>query len=324
MRSMKVITAACFVSVVSAFGAGCAPTSEDDDAERFREALPVQDELALRVPGGTSGATKTAGLRIASGGGTNATARYYQFTRDMTSAVDYGTAVILGGIWGVVHSPPTTLEPKKAVWGPGSGNALEPAIWKLTVTEVGTAEYDYVLEGQSKSGGAWLTVVKGHGYGKAHADHKKGWFEWDNDAYKTLEPTRGKDEGTTKVTYALAQLPASISVELRPHPTDLAKGWADVKVVHAQGGAGSVDITTLSDVNDAKNTKLEDVRLVSQWTSNGSGRADISMKNGDLPFTVDAAECWSSAFARVYYKDTVDFEAPTGDASVCALPAQSL
>ncbi|MBX3207852.1 MAG: hypothetical protein KF764_22590 [Labilithrix sp.] len=315
---MKVVALAFVVSALSAFANGCAvPASEE--AERFREALPLQQEVALRVPGAANATNatkpKSGGLRIATGTGAGATARYYQFTRDLTGAVDFGTAVILGGIWAIVHSAPTTLEPKKAVWGPGAGNALEPAVWRFTVNEVGDAEYDYVLEGQPKAGGAWLSVMKGHGYGKSHPEHKQGWFEVDNDAYKTLEPTRGNDEGKTKVTYDLKQLPATIAVELRP---DAAKGWADVKVTHDQAGSGSVEITSLGDIDESKATALEDIHLLSRWTSEGSGRADISMSNGDLPFTVDATECWSSSFARVYYKDTVDFEPNTGDASVCA------
>ncbi|MBX3263819.1 MAG: hypothetical protein KF782_29365 [Labilithrix sp.] len=315
MRSIEVVALAF---VVSTLGSACAlPASEE--ADRFREGLPLQQEVALRVPGGASATNaarpRSAGLRIATGTGGGETARYYQLTRDLTGAVDFGTAVILGGVWSIVHSAPTTLEPKKAVWGPGAGNALEPAVWRFTVHEIGDAEYDYVLEGQPRGGGAWLTVMKGHGYGKSRSEHKQGWFEVDNDAYKALEPTRGKDEGTTKVTYDLRQIPATIAVELRP---EASKGWADVKVTHAQAGAGSVEITSLGDLDESKATALEDIHLVSRWTSDGSGRADVSMKNGDLPFTVDATECWSASFARVYYKDTVDFEPQTGAPGVCA------
>jgi hypothetical protein len=318
MRSMKVTAVAFVVSALSAFESGCAASS--DEAERFREAVPLQEEVALRVPGasGSSATTKSAGIHIASGpvvGTGGGAARYYQFTRDMTGAVDFVTAVMLGGIWAIVHTQPTTLESKRAVWGPGAANALEPAVWRFTVNEVGDAEYDYVLEGQPKAGGAWLAVMRGHGYGKSRPEHKQGWFEIDNDAYKTLEPTRGRDEGTAKVTYDLRQIPASIAVELRP---SAARGWADVKVIHDKAGSGSVEITSLGDIDESKATKLEDIHLLSRWTSEGSGRADVSMKNGDLPFTVDATECWSSSFARVYYQDTVDFEPETGDPTTCA------
>lgn len=318
-RSTKVFVAACIAVTISVFGNGCAAPA--DDADKFREGLPLQEEVALRVPSGRSGMTKSQGLRIATEGSAGEKARYYQMTRDLSDAVDFGTAVIIGGLWTLAHTAPTTIEPKKAVWGPAAANALEPAIWRFTVMEIGDAEYDYVLEGQSRTGGEWLTVLRGHGYGRSRSEHKTGWFEADNDAYRKLDPTRGRDEGSTKVTFDLTRPPATIAVELRP---TREKGWVDLKVTHDDGGAGSVEITGLADVDPSKTTKLEDVHLVSRWTSNGSGRADVILENGDLPRVVEASECWSTSFARVYYEDTVDFEPASGDEKSCALAQAQL
>ncbi len=304
--------------VVSLVGVGC--VVQPDEGERFREAIPQEGEVALRVPGGAKG-TQTRSLNIATNEKTGA-AKFYTFTRDMTNAVDFGTAVILGSVWAIVHTPPTTVEPKKATWGPGQSSALEPAIWRFVVTEVGDKEYDYMLEGQAKNGGPWLAVMKGHGFGKESPNHKSGWFEWNNDTHRTLDPARAKDTGSTKVTFDLRKLPATIDVAIRPTGPDT--GDADVKVTHEDQGAGSVIIKAKGDLDDSKTTKLEDIDLVSRWTSAGAGRADVAMENGDLPFKVNASECWSSSFARVYYMDTVDFEPATGDASVCAFTDSKL
>lgn len=314
------------VTLVGTTGCTINQTSE---ADRFREAIPLQEDVALKVPKGSDGTTvgrRSTGLGIATGGGLGGgNAQYYQFTRDITGAVDLTTAVILGGIWAIVNTEPTSLEDKKAVWGPGAANALEPAVWKFTVTQVGDAEYDYVLEGQPKAGGEWLPVLTGHGFGKSSTKHREGWFQADNDNYKKLEPTRGKDEGKTKITFDLKQLPASINVELRP-----AQGSLDVKVTHETGGAGSVDIKGTTDISEEKNTKLEDVHLISKWNSSGAGRGDISIAGGDLPElpgdlkSVTATECWSTTFQRVYYKDTVDAQPSEGEESACAMPASTL
>lgn len=320
-RFLSVTTASLVVASFAVLAVGCAP-KEEDDAERFREALPVQDEVALRVPSnqGTTSST-SQGLRIATAGSTNAStnATYYELTREFTAGVDGATALILGGVWAIVHLPPTTIEPKRAVWGPGQANALEPAVWRFTVNEVGDKEYDYVLEGQPKAGGTWLPVLRGHGYGKERTEHKQGWFSVDNDNYRALEPTRGKDYGTTKITYDLRQLPATILAELRPGD---GRGFVDFKVTHDVGGAGSITITGQGDLDDSKATKMEDIAIVSRWASDGSGRADASLANGDMPQKVEATECWSTAFARVYYKDTVDYEAPTGDVTQCSFAAK--
>lgn len=299
---------------VSAMSAGCAV--KQDDASRFREPIPEQSDVAMNVPGakGSAGATHGQGLRIATFGG-DGTARYYTFTRDLTNAIDGGTALILGGVWAIVHTDPTTLEAKRAVWGPGQATALEPVVWRFTVVEVGDAEYDYTLEGQPKTGGSWLTVLRGHGFGASRPEHKTGWFVADNDAYRTLDPARGHDYGTTKVTYDLTKLPETIAVELRPGGDE---GQADVKLTHESGGAGEVGISALADLDDP-GSKLEDIHLVSRWTTAGSGRADAELKGGDLPTTVDATECWSDTFARVYYQDTVDYEPTSGSEAACAL-----
>lgn len=308
--------------VVSIASAGC--VVKQDDADRFREAVPQSDDVALKVPGGqAAGGTKAKGLHFTTNGAAPGSARYYRFTRDLTGAVDFGTAVILGGIWLIVHSEPTTIDAKHAVWGPGQGNALDPVVWRFTVTEVGNQEYDYALEGRPKAGGDgdFLAVLKGHGYGKSRAEHRTGWFLADNEAFRKLDPDHGHDTGTTKVTFDLTRLPAAIKVELRPGGD---KGWSDVTVAHESGGAGSVEITGQSDIDDSKATKLEDIHVLSRWTTAGSGRADLQMKNGDLPRQVDASECWSESFARVFYKDSIDYEPAYGDAAACALPAAKL
>lgn len=302
--------------VVTAMGTGC--VVEKDEGDRFREAVPQAEDVALRVPGSDGTAKTSQGLHVATNGSPSNTARYYRFSRDMTTTVDVGTAVILGGIWAIVHSPPTTIEAKRAVWGPGQGNALDPAVYQFTVTEVGDAEYDYVLEGRPKAGGAFIAVLRGHGYGKSRSEHRMGWFSWDNDAYRTLDPDRAHDTGSTKVSFDLRNLPAKIDVELRPDPS---QGFANVGVTHEAQGAGSVEITALGDIDDSKTTKLEDVHVLSRWQTSGAGRADLEMRNGDLPFTVDATECWSTSFARVFYKDTVDFEPASGDATACSIAA---
>ena len=318
IRFLKPCAFSVVITAVTAVTSGCTPT----EANRFREALPVGEDIALRVPGETSAGTgKTSqGLHIATNTPAGTSARYYQMTRGLTASVDLATAVILGGIWTIANTEPTSLEDRKAVWAPTTASGLQPAIWRFVVTQVGDAEYDYALEGQPRAGGAWSAALTGHGYGKSRPEHKMGWFKADNDAYRKLEPALATEGGTTKVTYDLRTTPATIAVELRPH-ADLADGWIDLAVTHLAGGAGSVTIGGLADIDEKSASRVEDIRLVSRWAADGSGRADVVMKGGDLPFVVDASECWSSSFVRVFYKDTVDFEPATGAAASCTFPA---
>lgn len=317
-KAVRVLTCAF---VMAAIGQGC--VVKQDDADRFRQAVPQADEVALKVPGGSNaGGTTTKDLRLSGGPvTTSSSAEYYRFTRDLTGAVDFGTAVILGAIWAVVHTQPTSIDGKHAVWGPGNGSALDPVVWRFTVTEVGDKEYDYVLEGQRKGTSDFVPLLTGHGYGEERAEHRSGWFQADNDAFAKLDPDRNHDSGMLKVTYDLRQIPATIGVELKKSPD---QGWANVLVTHDAGGAGSVEITGHADFDASKGTKLEDIHIVSRWLTSGAGRADAEIQNGDMPFRVDASECWSDSFARVYYKDTVDYEPASGDAKACSLDAAKL
>src|SRR5688572_7839959 len=127
MRTVRFASLLLTSLVFGSFAAGCA--IKPDDSDRFREAIPTQEQVALRIPGAEAASTGSVGkasLRIKTdpGSGTltgaDSTARYYRFTRDMTNAVDFGTAVILGSVWAIVHTTPTSIDDKTAVWGPGA------------------------------------------------------------------------------------------------------------------------------------------------------------------------------------------------------------
>lgn len=295
---------------------GC--TVSDSDASRFREPVPNGDDVALRVPnrGEATGST-SQGLRLQSPTGAAVSdAKFYTFTRDLTRDIDRTTAGILGAVWALASLPPTTVEDKRAVWGPGASSSLEPNEWRLVVTEVASSEYEYAFEGRPRSGGAFRAVLTGKGYAKSHAAHDTGFFQVDHEAYRALEPSNvgEDDQGTTKVTFDLPK--STIAVAMRRD----AKGTIDVSLVREAGGAGHVDITALTDV-DGTGPALEDVKIASRWNTSGAGRADVAMAKGDLPTTINATECWSSAFTRVFYEDNVASEPKVGEASACALPA---
>jgi len=304
-----------------AFG-GLACTIDTSKDDKYREPLPAQGSVALRLPGSggsaSTSSSRTLDLNGGSGGATKSDAEFYSFSRDITDSVDLHTGIVLGLVWAVAQHPATTVEDKRAVWGPYDGNALDPVSWRLVVTEVGTDEYDYALEGRpraSKSEADFKAILKGHGYGKAHASHDSGWFQADNEAYRALDPARAKDRGQTKVTYDLRKFPKTIDVSLRPGD---GTGEADAKVEHLAQGAGVLTLAAKGDLEDAKDGKLEDVKLKSQWNATGAGRADVEIRGGSLPIaSVTLTECWSSSFARSYYNDSASIEPTSGDESAC-------
>lgn len=313
----------------TALGAeGC--TIKQDDGSRFSEGIPQGADVALAVPGSTGGAAAQSGAIHILGnprpsgptpaGGSNV-AFWYQFTRDVSDSVDFGTGVILGALWLVVHTtPPTHVEAHKAVWGPGHGNALDPLVWRLTVTEVGTEEYDYELDARPKdsvSESDYKAILTGHGWGAASPNHKTGNFTIDNDAYAQLDPLRAsKDSGTVKVTFDGRQYPIVIEADVH-HTAD--PDFYDVTVTHQKDGSGEVDITALGDVDNPKDGNDENVTLHSRWTNSGAGRADVKVTGGSVPAgtTVIGSECWGASFAETYYTDSANYKPTSGDPNSC-------
>jgi hypothetical protein len=303
---------------------GNACTLQADDAERFRDPIPQANDAKTGVPGTSGASAKSQSLRPMDTplGGTSY-AKYYQLTRDVADGIDGGTAWVLTLVWAIVHSTPTSIEPHKAVWGPGNGDALSPVVWRFTVIEVGDKEYDYRLDGRPKGSSSeadFKTVLSGHGWGKTRPEHRQGTFTLDFDASHALDPVRSKDTGTAKVAYDLRQYPETINVDITS--TDKTR-YGTLGVTHQADASGAVDITMHDDLDPSKTTKLEDVVLHSRWDPTGAGRGDAQIRGGDLPATtsvVQASECWNSAFARVYYKDSADYEPPAGNASACVFP----
>jgi len=295
-----------------------------DDSERFRDPIPQSADVGMGVPGSSTGASTKAqakGLRFSNTPGTTSYAEYYQMTRDIADSVDYGTAWVIGLVWTIVHSPPTSIDAHKAVWGPGAGDALSPVVWRFTVNEVGTSEYDYVLEGRGKASANeadFKAVLTGHGYGKSRAEHRQGWFTLDFDASAALDPARNHDSGNIKVTFDLRQYPATLAVDM--NATDRPR-TAKVAVTHQGDGAGNVDITLHDSADPAQSGKADDLVVHSRWDTTGAGRGDAQMSGGTLPATianVQASECWDASFSRVYYKDSVDYKPAAGNAAACA------
>ena len=92
-----------------------------DDGERFREPIPEASQVSLALPGSTAASPSSETLAFGAGA---EHAKFYEFTRAMADGVDGVTRAILGSIWIVVHTRPTTVGNHEATWGPGADNAL--------------------------------------------------------------------------------------------------------------------------------------------------------------------------------------------------------
>jgi hypothetical protein len=301
-----------------------------EDVERFRQALPKSENVEVSGPESSQG-QQSAAIHVQANEpwASGPWAKYYGFTRTVRDGVNVVTGTVLGWAWAIVHLEPTSVEDKQAIWGPYT-DALEPASWRFRVTEVGENEYEYRLEGRpkaSQSDADYRSVLIGTGFGKGHASHGDGAFTIDLDVAKSLDPFYlDDDSGKITVTHdlppnitsKLGALPRTIQATLTPSATD---AWFSVTSIANEDRTGTLLVNAHADADDSNATAKEDIQIASQWNAHGEGRADITLSGGDIPAVpgvVTAVECWGSDFFRVYYSDSINWEATEGDASTCA------
>ncbi len=324
------------LAAVAAVAAPACTLEKSDDVSEYREALPEAANVRVAGPEAESGGDRTQAARgaaLLADGATRAsgTAEWYRFTRNVRDGVNLVTAGVLGSVWYVVHTRPTTVGEDYAEWGPYT-DALDPVTWRLRVDRVDDHEYDYRLEGRpraSDSESDYLTVLEGKGYGRADSRHGDGHFTIDLDAQRTLDPDRHEDDaGTVSITHdlpaasrrRLGALPREISAVLDP------PGDTELTIVSNanEDGTGQLEVSGRVDVDDSKQTALEEVAVLSRFRADGAGRADVVIAAGDVPASLGAlsvSECWGSDFFRTHYADSAEFSPTEGDASACVYEA---
>jgi hypothetical protein len=304
-----------------------------EDAGRFREALPKADQVEVSGPETAQGQQGASSHTQADEPWANGPwAKYYGFTRVVRDGVNAVTGVVLGSVWIIAHTDPTSVENDEAIWGPWT-DSLSPATYRFRVTEIAPDEYEYRLEGRPKassSDGDFRAVMFGKGFGKGHASHGDGEFTIDLDTARALDPFYLDDDtGSVKVIHDLPAnitdnlfaLPKTITAEIKPSDTT---EWWTVTSHARQDGTGTLLVNAYDDVDDSGTTQSEDIQIASQWNQNGAGRADITLSGGDIPADpgmVTAVECWDSDFYSIYYADSLEWQATEGDVNACAYDA---
>jgi len=87
----------------------------------------------------------------------------------------------------------------------------------------------------------------------------------------------------------------------------------------AADGAGDFVYTLHGDLDD-NGSAWETLDIRSRWLSSGAGRSDVTVQGGDLQSQVlVGVECWDTSFGRVYWTDSLGWEATEGEVDSCAL-----
>ena len=283
----------------------------DSDPQAVARVLPTAEQVKIKLP-----EQSAAGQAAAVGD----VADWYVATRGVTRTLNGGTAYVLILVHTIVRFPPTESDGTTHVWGPHHG-ALDPAEWKLTVTELADGSYQWALDGHSliSPSDPWETVIGGHANGDRTGD-----FTLDFDAAERVNPVDNDGQGVIGVTYDLDQKTLDMDLDTvedkgaGPVPVHLAYGYQE-----QPDGAGDMVFSVFADTDDP-GTLPEEATLRSRWLASGAGRADLRLRNGDLAAEVTASECWNSQFRRVYYAGSAGWIPAEGAAADCAFADQDL
>lgn len=286
---------------------GC--VQQNDDPHPVARALPTAADVRIDLPESAAGGNVVGQV-----------APWYVATRDVTRMLNGGSAFVLILVHTIVLFPPTVVDGDTYTWGPWS-QALDPAEYRLTVTELADGTYDWALDGRDKTtaGAGFETVVGGN----AHLGGT-GRFTLDFDAAERVNPRENNGQGVIGASYDVPGRSLDLDVDTTedhagtPTPVHYEYAYRE-----AADGAGDMVFSVFADTDDA-GPLPEQATLRSRWLRDGAGRADLRLRNGDLPAAITASDCWGRDFRRVYYTDSVNWQATEGAAAACAFADVSL
>ena len=308
MKSL--LTATCVMSLAAS---GC--VKQDASPAEIGRAIPTNDQVAIKLPAvAMRGETPAVGQL----------ATFYVVTRGVTQSFNGGSAWVLILIHTIVQYPVTSVSGNTYTWGPWSGNALDPAIYKLDVTANADGTFDYVFSGHAKSDTAahFIAVIDGHADPRPGELKGNGTFLLDFDAARTVDPIdNANSKGQVDVKYDLA----ARHLDLMIMSTDANGKPVAAQYAYDETATGGGDMTFNILANIGGTAAAEDVTLRSRWMASGAGRGDARIAGGDLGTAqAIASECWSSVFQRTFYTDNANLNATEGDPSTCAFATVSL
>lgn len=315
------------------------PYGDDDDDSDWRSAVPDPASLTLSLPGEDSSGAKSLGEL----------ATLYDATVDFTREVNGYILYFLSVIDEITSYPVTSETNSEATWGPWIEDGLSPVEMQFVMTRVEGSSYTYRLEWRPKdSGAAWSVVWSGGVEASTETERRGvGQFTMDFTAAWELDPTIN-ERGVINVDYDTLTDGRLITIgydEFCPDQNDADNEGIPCPVnaeyfYHNHGdNSGEFEFDYYKDVHfeEYGGTQYPDYERVwmnTRWQSDGTGRSDLSITDGDMDEfeysgnaleSYTAAECWGSDFLTDFYEEIATWEnlgpapvASEGDEADCA------
>jgi hypothetical protein len=294
-------------ALATAGAAAC--VQPNDDPHPVAKVLPKAEDVRIKLPDSASSRSNVVGEL----------AEWYVATRDVTRMLNGGTAAVLVLVHTIVQLPPSHVDGDTYTWGPGH-DALDPAEWRLVVTDLPDGSYDWHLDGRNLTapGATFETIVDGN------AREGVGRFTLDFDAAERVNPRENDGRGQIGAAYDLGARTLDLAVDsVEDHDGTPTAIHYDYRYGEQADGAGDMVFSIYGDTDDV-GPLPEQVTLRSRWQATGAGRADLRLHGGDTTVELTASECWDTSFLRVFYADSLAWRPSEGAVTACAFADQDL
>jgi hypothetical protein len=284
----------------------CADLSDD----RFRRAIPSEKSVTVNAPQGNGNALTSADATAGD------MSDYYKTTYKVSHDVNNGIAAFLRLIKDITAQPATTRTDNERTWGPGA-DALDPAIYRLVMTEDTTDHFSYALEARPKGtddvDANYLPLISGTSDISTDINDGSGTLTLHIDNWQLTDPTSCAT-GSLDAIYDTTIEPQFLTVAFNGFDpcdgsSDGDKPLTAASYYYARfvDGSGNFQFVVVGDVHDGaiQPPTNETLAIRSRWDALGEGRADVSITGGDLLShdgiaAVTASECWDPTFGLTF------------------------
>jgi hypothetical protein len=333
--------------VVIAIGAACAaqgcwawPVAD----EEYRNAVPMKEDLEVRIGSSDAALTDPAGLVPISGAldpyvdpscagelcqeTVDGEPYYvdgdvYELVRDAKWHVNGGLEVMLGWVELIVDTPYAQELSDGYVWGPWA-ESLARIEFRFTMTKEGAGEFSMVLEGRNVNApdtDPWTPVVTGDLESGSEPHASKGTIVLDYAAIHAIDTSYPAPEaGRVIYDFDVRELPFYVNATFE----GVAVGDADGPAIDAEYGytreddgmAGRLEFDVDADLwpADAPDGLYETLFVDARWTADGEGEGGADALGGTLGTPDGGAselaldECWAGQ-ACLFYQTYAVYQA---------------
>jgi hypothetical protein len=271
----------------------------------YGDVLP-DDRLLITLPSDQGAARSAAGER----------SEYYTLTADVTHDINTLIGDVLAGIGGITEFEPTWLDENAdtALWGPWEDDGVNGRLW---IQRHDDGSHTWALDAKSSADGddAYLPVFAGEVHAGGDSLSSSGRFAIDFSAIYAVNPTGDDIQGGFYVEYGIDGAVVNSTAVFEDFAEDGGPA-ADAAYVYAQDEAGgSMDLAIVADATG--NTVPETHLVRTRWQSDGQGRADVYLTDGDLgPLVYTATECWADDQSVVFFEENYGLTT-SGDLGMC-------